>query len=134
MSLASVFWKLMMSEKPFLFFFLVEWPTMIMLSIDCLPKIFGNYIWVMVTIVLKILIKDSIKKKNLWKKKKKFIVLTVFSISHKSDVKTFLKWILNRCPKDTHKHFPLYLLTYYPIFFSFFFWRNKTVRIIKWAI
>jgi len=28
-------------------------------------------------------------------------VLTTFFISHKSDVKTFLKWIFNQCPKGT---------------------------------
>ena len=41
-------------------------------------------------------------KKVLWKKKKKkkaINVLPVFSISHKSDVKTFLKLIVNYCPK-----------------------------------
>ena len=37
-------------------------------------------------------------KKVLWKKKA-INVLPVFSISHKSDVKTFLKLIVNYCPK-----------------------------------
>ena len=39
---------------------------------------------------LRTLVKNPVKKKNLWEKKKKTInVLTVFFISHKSDVKTF---------------------------------------------
>ena len=45
----------------------------------------------------------QLKKVFMEKEKKKTInVLTVFFISHKSDVKTFLKWILNECPKGTH--------------------------------
>ena len=28
-------------------------------------------------------------------------ILTAFFISHKSDVKIFLKWIINKCPKGT---------------------------------
>ena len=39
--------------------------------------------------------------KFLWEKKKKINVLTIFFISHKSDVKTFLKWIINQCPMGT---------------------------------
>ena len=39
-------------------------------------------------------------------KKKKINVLTVFFISHKDSVKTFLKWIVNQCPKFTHYHDP----------------------------
>ena len=31
-------------------------------------------------------------KKTLWEKKKKINVLITFSIFHKSDIKTFLKW------------------------------------------
>ena len=31
------------------------------------------------------------------KEKKTINILIVFFISHKSDVKTFLKWILNQC-------------------------------------
>ena len=41
---------------------------------------------------------NNLFKENFYKKikKKKAInVLTVFFISHKSDVKTFLKWIVN---------------------------------------
>ena len=32
-------------------------------------------------------------------KKKSINVLTAFFISYKSDVKIFLKWIVNQCPK-----------------------------------
>ena len=32
--------------------------------------------------------------------KKVINILTVFFISHKSGIKTFLKWIINKCPKD----------------------------------
>ena len=42
------------------------------------------------------------KKISMRKEKKKAInVLTAFFILHKSDIKTFLKWIINQCPKDT---------------------------------
>ena len=44
------------------------------------------------------LVKNLIKESFMEKKKKKAInVLIAFFISHKSDVKTFLKWILNQC-------------------------------------
>ena len=36
------------------------------------------------------------------KKKKAINILTTFFIFHKSDVKIFLKLIINHCPKDTH--------------------------------
>ena len=36
------------------------------------------------------------------KEKKTINVLTAFFISHKSNVKTFLKWIVNQFPKGTH--------------------------------
>ena len=46
----------------------------------------------MLTSALRALIKILVKKKNYGKRKKKTIkVLRVFFISHKSDVKTFLK-------------------------------------------
>ena len=35
------------------------------------------------------------------KEKKKINVLIAFSIFHKSDIKTFLKWFINNCPKGT---------------------------------
>ena len=44
------------------------------------------------------LVKNLIKESFYEKRKKKAInILIVFFISHKSDVKTFLKWILNQC-------------------------------------
>ena len=39
----------------------------------------------------------QLKKVFMGKEKKKF--LTTFFISYKSDIKTFLKWIVNECPK-----------------------------------
>ena len=45
-----------------------------------------------------VLVKNLIKESFYGKRKKKTInVLTAFFISHKSDVKTFLKWILKQC-------------------------------------
>ena len=59
--------------------------------------------WEMLTSVLKALVKNLIKKSFYGKRKKKTINnLTVFFISHKSDVKTFFNWIINQCPKSTH--------------------------------
>ena len=45
----------------------------------------------------KALVNNLIKKK-FYGEKKTINVLTAFFIFHKSDVKTFLKWILNQCP------------------------------------
>jgi len=48
--------------------------------------------------ILRALVKDPIKE-SFYKKRKKIInVFTVFFISYKSGVKTFLKWIVNECP------------------------------------
>ena len=59
--------------------------------------------WEILTNVLKALVKNLIKKSFYGKRKKKTINnLTVFFISHKSDVKTFFNWIINQCPKSTH--------------------------------
>ena len=33
---------------------------------------------------------------------KQLILLTFFYISHKSDVKTFLIWFINNCPRGTY--------------------------------
>ena len=57
----------------------------------------------MLTNALRALIKNPVKERFYEKKKKKkaINILTAFFISHKSDVKTFLKWIVNQCPKDT---------------------------------
>ena len=50
------------------------------------------------------LFKESFYEKR---KKKEINILTAFFISYKIGVKTFLKWIVNLCPKDTRKHDPL---------------------------
>ena len=57
----------------------------------------------MLTIALKILVKNPIKESfyRKSKKKKTINVLIAFFISHKNDVKTFFNWILNQYPKDT---------------------------------
>ena len=52
----------------------------------------------MLTSVLKVLIKNPIKENFYEKRKKAINILTAFFISHKSDVKIFLKWIFNECP------------------------------------
>ena len=44
---------------------------------------------------------NNLFKENLYRKRKKINILIVFFISHKSDVKNFLKWIINHCLKDT---------------------------------
>ena len=36
----------------------------------------------------------------LWENDKVIILLTAFYISYKSDVKTFLLWFINNCPKS----------------------------------
>ena len=40
-------------------------------------------------------------KESFYGKKKAINVFTAFFISHKSSVKTFLKWIVNHCSKGT---------------------------------
>ena len=55
----------------------------------------------MLTNVLRALIDNPFKESFYGKRKKVINVLTSFFISHKSDVKTFLKWIVNQCPKGT---------------------------------
>ena len=50
---------------------------------------------------LRVLVKNSVKE-SFYRKKKKINVLTTFFISHKSDVKTFLKLIV----KGTRWHKP----------------------------
>ena len=51
---------------------------------------------------LRVLVKNSVKESFYRKKKKKINILTTFFISHKSDVKTFLKLIV----KGTRWHKP----------------------------
>ena len=48
----------------------------------------------------RVMVNNSIKE-SFYRKKKTFNILTAFSIFHKNDVKTFLKWILNQCPNGT---------------------------------
>ena len=56
----------------------------------------------MLTNTLRALVNNPFKESFSRKRKKKTInVLTAFFISHKNGVKTFLKYILNQCPKDT---------------------------------
>ena len=60
--------------------------------------------WVRLTSVLTVLVKNLVKevKESFYEKKKKTInVLIGFFISYKSDVKTFLKWIINQYFKGT---------------------------------
>ena len=52
--------------------------------------------------VLRVLVKNLVKESFYGKGKKKTInILTTFFIFHKTNVKTFLKWIINECPKGT---------------------------------
>ena len=53
------------------------------------------------------------------KEKKVINVSTIFSIFHKSGVKTFLKWIINYYFKDTRQHDPYYYYYYYYYYFGF---------------
>ena len=53
----------------------------------------------MLTNALKVMVNNSFKKSFYEKRKKAINVLTAFSISQKSDVKIFLKWIVNYYPK-----------------------------------
>ena len=63
-------------------------------------KICGREI---LTNVIRALINNPFKENFYGKRKEKTInVLTVFFISYKSGIKTFLKWIVNQCLKDTH--------------------------------
>ena len=58
----------------------------------------------MLTSALRALVKNPVTESFYGKRKKKktINVFTAFFISHKSDVKNFLKWIVNECPKGTH--------------------------------
>ena len=48
---------------------------------------------------LRAIVSNPFKESFYVKKKKAINVLTAFFISIKSDIKTFLKWIVNHCPK-----------------------------------
>ena len=50
------------------------------------------------------LVNNPIKESFCGKRKKIINVLTAFFISHKISVKTFLKQIINQCPKRTYQH------------------------------
>ena len=52
----------------------------------------------MLTSTLRTLIKNPVKE-SFYGKKIIINVLTVFFIPHKSDVKTFIKLIVNECPR-----------------------------------
>ena len=53
----------------------------------------------MLTSALRALVKNPVKESFYGKRKEKVInVLTIFFIFHKSDIKTFIKLILNKCP------------------------------------
>ena len=49
----------------------------------------------MLTSALRALVNNSVKESFYEKRKKAINILTAFFISHKSDIKIFLKWILN---------------------------------------
>ena len=56
----------------------------------------------MLTSALRAFVKNLVKESFYGKRKEKVInVLKTFFISHKSGIKTFLKWIINECPKGT---------------------------------
>ena len=46
-------------------------------------------------------LKNYFQKLFIEKEKENLTFLKVFYISYKSFVKTFLKWSINNCPKDT---------------------------------
>ena len=57
---------------------------------------------------LRALVNNPFKEIFMGNEKKKIInILTVFFIFHKSGIKIFLKWIINKCPKSTRSHDPL---------------------------
>ena len=51
--------------------------------------------------VFKVLVNNSFKESHYGEKKYLMFFIDFF-IFHKSDIKTFLKWIANQFPKDTH--------------------------------
>ena len=56
----------------------------------------------MLTSILRVFVKKLVKE-SFYRKKKIYInVLIVFFVFYKSDVKIFLKYIVNECPKDIH--------------------------------
>ena len=59
-----------------------------------------NLLREMLMSALKALVKNSVKE-SFYGKRKKNNVLTAFFTSHKSDIKIFLKWVVNKCSKGT---------------------------------
>ena len=53
------------------------------------------------TTVLKVLVNNPFKENFLENEKNVINILTTFFISHKSDIKTFLKWIINEYLKNS---------------------------------
>ena len=66
------------------------WLNKSIATINVMFQLIYIYIWEMLTSALRALIKNLVKKKKNYGKKK-IKVLRAFFISHKSDVKTFLK-------------------------------------------
>ena len=60
-----------------------------------------NIYRVMLTNALRALVRNLVKESFYGEKRETINVLAVFFISHKSYVKTFLKWIVNEYPKGT---------------------------------
>ena len=60
-----------------------------------------NIYRVMLTNALRALVSNLVKEIFYGEKKETINVLTIFFISHRSYVKTFLKWIVNKYPKGT---------------------------------
>ena len=56
----------------------------------------------MLTDAFRAMINNLFKESFLWGKKKQLMFFDNFSISHKSSVKIFLKWIVNHSPKGIH--------------------------------
>ena len=52
-------------------------------------------------LTIKALVNNSVKESFYGKRKKAINILTVFFFFYKNDVKTFLKCIINQCPKST---------------------------------
>ena len=49
---------------------------------------------------LRILVQEVFLE-SFYEKKNELIVLASFYVSNESDVRTFLKWFIKNCPKDT---------------------------------
>ena len=67
----------------------------------------------MLTDILRVMVNNPFKESFYGKRKKIINVSTIFSISYKNSVKTFLKQIVNHCSKDTRQHDPYYYYYYF---------------------